>query len=153
MKLLHRLIVGSVLIAVPWVGFSQGAEDANTSELIKQLQRRIDELEQKVKALESKQAEGAPTNPPAPQQRIEELDQKVKALQQERDAERESETDRVKALPTVSLGLNGLVIRSADSNFLMNVHGYAQADARFYVQDHNPANDTFLLRRVRPIIE
>src|SRR3569832_2401721 len=33
----------------------------------------------------------------------------------------------------------------------MNVHGYAQADARFYLNEHNPANDTFLLRRVRPI--
>jgi phosphate-selective porin OprO/OprP len=53
----------------------------------------------------------------------------------------------------VSLGLNGLVVRSADSNFLMNVHGYVQADARFYLNDNNPANDTFLLRRVRPIIE
>ena len=28
-----------------------------------------------------------------------------------------------------------------------------QADGRFYVNDHLPLNDTFLLRRVRPIIE
>jgi phosphate-selective porin OprO/OprP len=35
----------------------------------------------------------------------------------------------------------------------MYVHGYGQADGRFYLNDHGTANDTFLLRRVRPIIE
>jgi phosphate-selective porin OprO/OprP len=35
----------------------------------------------------------------------------------------------------------------------MNIHGYVQADGRFYLNDKNIAKDTFLLRRVRPIIE
>jgi phosphate-selective porin OprO/OprP len=129
------------------------AQDANTAELIKQLQKRIEELEQKVNALESVKGPVTVTNDTPSKNRIEELDQKVKVLERRRELDQEAESEKGKSAPTVSLGLNGLVVRSADSNFLMNVHGYVQADARFYLNEHNPANDTFLLRRVRPIIE
>ncbi len=129
------------------------AQDANTAELIKQLQKRIEELEQKVQNLENAKGTSATTNDAQSRQRIEELDQKVKVLERKRELDKEADTEKAKSAPTASLGLNGLIIRSADSNFLMNVHGYVQADARFYENQHNPANDTFLLRRVRPIIE
>ena len=120
------------------------AQDTNTAELIRQLQKRIDELEHKVQSLEDATATKALTN------------QRAVLPTVRGDRQRELDQDNgenAKKLPRVSLGMNGLVVRSADSNFLINVHGYAQADGRFYLNAHNPANDTFLLRRVRPIIE
>src|SRR5207247_2362894 len=81
------------------------------------------------------------------------VDQKVKALEQEHELERETAEKKAKTTPMVTLGSNGLVVRSADSNFLINLHGYIQADGRFHLDDHSPVNNTFLLRRVRPIIE
>ena len=129
------------------------AQDANTTEIIKQLQKRIEELEQKVQSLEGSKGTQPQTNDVQSRQRIEELDQKVKVLERKRELDTDAATETAKTLPAVSLGLNGLVIRSADTNFLMNIHGYVQADGRFYLNEHNPANDTFLLRRVRPIIE
>ena len=54
--------------------------------------------------------------------------------------------------PTVSLGTGGLVVRSADSNFVFNLHGYMQTDARLYFGEKT-VPDTFLLRRIRPIFE
>ncbi len=85
--------------------------------------------------------------------RIDELEQKVKILERNREVDQEVTTEQIKALPTVSLGNDGLVIRSADSNFVSYIHGYAQVNGRFYTGDDNAASDTFLLRRVRPIFE
>src|SRR3974390_1309161 len=153
MKLFMVATVGSVLVGVMGVQRSFGAEDTDNTDIIKQLQKRIDELEKKVKNLETKQGVGTKTNQAESQRRIEELDQKIKVMDRNRELEEEEQAERRMALPTVSLGYNGLIVRSADSNFLMNIHGYAQADARFYLGGNNPADDTFLLRRVRPIIE
>jgi phosphate-selective porin OprO/OprP len=127
------------------------AQDVNNADIIRQLQKKVEELEQKVKVLESKGTTGQ-TNEAGASQRLDALDQQVKLLERKREVEGEAAAESAKSLPTVSLGSNGLIVRSGDSNFLMNIHGYVQADGRFYV-DHSPANDTFLLRRVRPIIE
>src|SRR5258708_4319939 len=150
-----------------------------TVEDIRALRQKIEELEQKVKVLETNhEREAAETKS---QQRIDELEQKLKGIQRERELEEEAKAakakeqvealdqkvnilehresdqqaavEKLKSSPTVSLGANGLVVRSGDSNFLMNIHGYMQADARFYLNEHHPAYDTFLLRRIRPIIE
>ncbi|HLH53563.1 MAG TPA: porin [Verrucomicrobiae bacterium] len=142
------LIAGLSFTVSPFVQ----AQDSDTAEIVRQLQRRIEELEQKVKNLETLRTNGVGSGNVS-NEKIEALDQKVKGLERKREIEQEINAENAKTVPTVSLGANGLIVRSADTNFLMNVHGYAQADARFYMNEHNPANDTFLLRRVRPIIE
>ena len=87
-------------------------------------------------------------------QRINELEQKVKILERNREVDQETVKEKTKDLPTISLGANGLNIRSADSNFTMYAHGYIQGDARFYLDQKGSGTvDTFLLRRVRPILE
>src|SRR5579872_3391339 len=85
--------------------------------------------------------------------RINELEQKVKVLERNREVDQETVAGKTKSLPTVTLGADGLIVRSANSNFVMDAHGYVQADGRFYFHDRELANDTFLLRRVRPIVE
>jgi phosphate-selective porin OprO/OprP len=163
------------------------AQDTNTLEIIKQLQKRLEELEhsplqrriealeEKVKMLESEKQAAQQASDAKLKQQADALEQKFKDLQQAKDAEskqqaealnqqvrtlernRELDKEAAAAAATkstkVSLGDNGLVVRSGDSNFVMNVHGYIQADGRFYPYDQHTANDTFLLRRVRPIIE
>ncbi len=86
---------------------------------------------------------------------IQELDQKVRILERKQELEKETATEKTKTTPTVSLGANGFSVRSADSNFVFKVRGYVQADARFYADDSpaGTANDTFLIRRARPIFE
>ena len=92
-------------------------------------------------------------------QRVDELEKQVKTLKDERkkyetaDVNHPGNRDiKTNAAPTISLGANGLIIQSANSNFTMIAHGYAQGDARFFAGDKTTP-DTFLLRRVRPIIE
>lgn len=85
-------------------------------------------------------------------QRVNELEQQVKVLQRNREVDKDAADDKAKTTPTVSLGSGGLIIKSADSNFTMNAHGYVQVDDRTYLgQKTTP--DTLLLRRVRPILE
>ena len=115
--------------------------------------QQVQELEQKVKVLESNKERDEQVSEGKTKQRIEALDQQLKSLERKRELDQETAETKAREAPTVSLASNGLVVRSADSNFLMNVHGYVQADARFYFNDRDQANDTFLLRRVRPIIE
>jgi phosphate-selective porin OprO/OprP len=86
-------------------------------------------------------------------ERVKELEQKVKVLERNREVDQEITTEKGKAAPIVTLGASGLVVRSADSNFVFSVSGYLQTDARFYFDDPNTANDTFLIRRARPIFE
>ena len=89
---------------------------------------------------------------PALLKRLDELEQKVKVLERNRELDHDVATEKAKVTPTVSLGANGLQVKSADSNFTMNVRGYVQVDGRFYTSEKT-VNDTLLLRRVRPIVE
>jgi phosphate-selective porin OprO/OprP len=141
-----------LLIAGLGAGASEvRAQEGDTAEIIRQLQKRVEELEQKVRNLESGKGQGTQTNDA--QRKMETLEQQVKVLERKRELDQEAEAEKAKSLPTVSLGMNGLIVRSADTNFLMNLHGYVQADGRFYVNENSAAKDTFLLRRVRPILE
>jgi phosphate-selective porin OprO/OprP len=83
---------------------------------------------------------------------IRELDQKVRVLERKEELDKEVAVEKAKSATTVSIGAGGFVVRSADTNFVLRIRGGLQADGRFYAGD-STANDTFLLRRVRPIIE
>lgn len=86
---------------------------------------------------------------------IEELDQKVRISEHKTELEKDASTEKARRAIAVSAGAGGFSIRSADTNFVLKFRGYLQADARYYadVPSAGTANDTFLLRRVRPILE
>jgi phosphate-selective porin OprO/OprP len=84
---------------------------------------------------------------------IQELDQKVRILERKGELEAEGPQTKASGAPRLTAGTEGFSFSSADTNFVLKLRGYVQADARFYLEDHIPANDTFLMRRVRPIFE
>src|SRR5688572_25028060 len=58
------------------------------------------------------------------------------------------------AAPQRSAGPGGFSLQSADGQFRLRLRGHAQADGRFFLNDAKQRGaDTFLLRRVRPIVE
>jgi phosphate-selective porin OprO and OprP len=125
-----RTIVAVILAALTLSLASTAPAVEISQEKLDALIKRIDELEQKVDALEQK--------PPAPLKAVTNASGSVELNPQ--------------VPPVVSLGSQGLVVRSEDSNFVFNLHGFMQADARFYFGDKT-VPDTFLLRRIRPIFE
>lgn len=87
--------------------------------------------------------------------RVEQLEQELKILKRQLELEKEANTEKEKVTPVLSAGASGFSFRSADTNFFLRLRGYVQADGRFFPNDSagGIANDTFLLRRVRPIFE
>jgi phosphate-selective porin OprO/OprP len=95
-----------------------------------------------------------PSAAPTLEQRLEELDQQLRVLQRKDEIRQEAEAEKAKATPVVTAGKDGFNFRSPDGAFQVKLRGYVQLDGRFFQSDdQRPATDTFLLRRVRPIVE
>jgi len=106
------------------------------------------------------------------EQRFEQLDQEIRILKRQRELEQEAAETAKKAAPVVKAGNTGFSLESADGKHVIKLRGLLQADYRYYDQGSNDvrnrtdqragdldvngfhdANDSWLLRRVRPIIE
>jgi phosphate-selective porin OprO/OprP len=87
--------------------------------------------------------------------RIEKLEQELIDLKHQLQTEKEAAAEKAKTAPIISAGAGGFSLRTGQTNFFLRLRGYVQADARFFPNDSaaGTANDTFLLRRVRPIFE
>jgi phosphate-selective porin OprO and OprP len=116
---------------------------------------QIKELQGKVQSLEAGRvlpeialpADDAPTT--------QELDQKIRIVERKGELAAEAAEARAKEAPRLSVGQNGFTLSSADTNFSLRLRGELQVDSRTFFED-NPllnANDSFLLRRARPILE
>ena len=87
--------------------------------------------------------------------RIVELEQQVKVLGRKDEIAEETAAEKARTAASVSSGAGGFQIRSADTNFVLKLRGYVQVDSRWFVRDDggSASNESFLLRRVRPIFE
>jgi phosphate-selective porin OprO/OprP len=131
------------------------AQDTNTLELIKQLQQRIEDLEQKVKGLDQEKERSAQvtTNEVKATQRLEELNQKVTSLEQDRAAGVAAYEKRLKTEPQVSIGADGFYLASSNNDFVARLSGVLQVDSRTFFHDAGEVgNDALLLRRARPVL-
>lgn len=85
-------------------------------------------------------------------QQIQELDQKVRILQRQKELDADAAEAKAKDTPRIVVGDRGLSVGSADTNFVFQLHGVLQTDSHTYFNDGgNQANDSFILRRARPI--
>jgi phosphate-selective porin OprO/OprP len=96
----------------------------------------------------------AAPNSASVEERLAELDQQIRILKRLRELERDSAAAKAKDEATATAGHQGFLIRSADGRFQLRLGGNVQADGRLYPSDGAPSlGNTFLLRRVRPILE
>lgn len=83
-----------------------------------------------------------------------ELEQRVKVLERRLELAEEQAAEKARSAPTVTAGADGFAIRSADGAFQLRLRALIQEDGRFFFgDDERPLNDTFVLRRARPILE
>jgi len=91
---------------------------------------------------------------PAPPVDPAELEQRVKVLERKLELAEEQAAEKAKTATTVSAGVDGFAIKSADGAFQLRLRALVQEDGRFFFgDDERPLNDTFVLRRARPIFE
>ena len=92
--------------------------------------------------------------PKSVEERLDELDQKIRVLDRKEELDKEQAAEKAKTAGQATAGKDGFTLKSADGAFQLKIRGYTQLDGRFYSgDDERPANDTFLLRRIRPNIE
>jgi phosphate-selective porin OprO/OprP len=148
---IQRLLLAGVLFGAQPVVEGVAADDANTLALIRQLQKRIDDLEQKVRVLEAGKAAdrmGEAKSSP----RLE--DSGAKGL--ERDVELKADAAELpaKEMPRLSVGENGFAFGSTNGDFLVQLKGVLQVDMRTFFNDGGTVgNDGILLRRARPALQ
>jgi len=106
------------------------------------------------------------------EQRFDELDQEVRILKRKRELDQEAAEAAKKAAPIAKVGSSGLSVESADGNHIIRLRGILQADHRLFFEGANDvrnrsdqragnlneegfhdANNTWLLRRLRPTLE
>ena len=75
--------------------------------------------------------------------RLEELEQELRIVKRQFELDKEAATEKSKTAPVLSAGANGFSFRSADTNFVMKIRGYIQADARFYPDDAAQTSASF----------
>ena len=106
-----------------------------------ELQSEIDQLKQKVDALESVNAQ------------LQHLDQQVKIVDRKLEVQQGSAQEEALTRPVVEVGPQGFFIRSKDNSYNLRIGGYMQADGRFYLSQPKPTGSEFLIRRLRPYFE
>jgi phosphate-selective porin OprO and OprP len=88
------------------------------------------------------------------QKRLQELEEKLRILERQREVEQEAGAAKAKDTGLVSAGKDGIVIKSADGANQLKLRALVNVDGRFWDgQETRPATDTFELRRARPILE
>src|SRR5438552_1643019 len=100
----YRAVMVGTLLSMIGMGAEVRAQDTNTVEIIRQMQKRIEELEQKVQALEGTKPPVGITNDAVAKQQIEELDQKVKVLERNRELDQEAAEAKAKEMPRITAG-------------------------------------------------
>lgn len=87
-------------------------------------------------------------------QQIDDLDQKLRVLERQRELDKDDATAAAKAQPFVKLDSSGFTFSSADTNFVIGLHGLIQFDSRSFFNEPGikAGSDDFLLRKARPIL-
>ena len=146
---------GAALAVIPayTAASSPDAGSAGTAE-IEALKKELRELGQKVRSLEEQQASARQTNADAAGEKLQDLDQQVRILGRQRELDNENAAAAAKALPKIAAGPGGFSFTSADTNFSLALHGVLQVDSRtFFANDNLQGDNSFLLRRARPILQ
>ena len=120
---------------------------------------RLSGIEQRLAGLEGRAApaqDAAPAAvvPPVTDiaARLEAVDEQVRIVDRKREIDQEALTTRFSQAPVVNASRDGFSVRSADSSFQFKIGGYFQADSRFLAGPGQAEANTFILRRVRPVL-
>ena len=167
----------ALLLGVIAPGSAQPAADGAPGAEATALRQRVAALELELRALRLQLSEAQQTAPsatarrasseeaavaddgaaaPAPtvEERLEALDQQIRILGRQAELEREQAAEAARRAPIVDAGRNGFGLRSADGAFNFRLRGLVQVDSRFFLDDErSTAADTFLARRVRPMVQ
>jgi len=83
---------------------------------------------------------------------VEDLQKQVAILRRKLEVQEETAASKGPS-PIVGAGADGFYLRSPDKAFELKLRGYTQFDGRYFSEEQGPYVDTWLFRRLRPILE
>lgn len=151
-------LIIAILVGIRFVlpAFASDSTDTNSTEAaeIEALKKEVQELSQKVQALEHQGGLNQQTNTVEATEQIQDLDQKVRILARQREQDQEAAVAAAKKSPKLTVDSSGFSAMSADSNFVFSLKAVIQVDSRTFFDDNDiKGNDGFFLRRARPIFQ
>jgi phosphate-selective porin OprO/OprP len=150
-QLTLAVVVGTQIIFPAWAADETDTNSTEAAE-IEALKEQVQALDQKVQELERQHEAAPPAVADTNQEQIQELNQQVRILARQHELDQEDAAAAAKTRPLVKLDASGFTLGSADTNFVISLHGLIQLDSRTFFNDRNLVNSGFLLRRARPII-
>jgi phosphate-selective porin OprO/OprP len=154
MKLNRKWLATIFGAQLAFVSFAEDGATVNRDADIEALKQQLRELGQKVQALESQRIVDQKAAAAEVKAQNEALDQQVRRLARERELDKEEAAQAAKNGPNLSVGPDGFIASSSDSNFVFRLDGVVQVDSRTFFNDSAiKSNDGFLLRRARPIFQ
>src|SRR5262245_36400884 len=89
------------------------------------------------------------------EQRLEKLESELSVVRRQLEVKQDEDQRDKDRTGIVTLDTQGFQLRSRDQKtYRLRLRGYVHSDARFFLEnDEGNANDTFLIRRARPIFE
>jgi phosphate-selective porin OprO/OprP len=140
------LCAALVLSAAPAVAKTPTLTNAQIIEKITQLEQEIALLKQQA-AIKEAEAQ-------AEKEKNASVAQQLALVQRQAEVREEVTKAAAAKNATVELGQKGLIVTAPDKNLQFRLSGYAQFDARTFLNDRgNTGKDDFLLRALRPTIE
>src|SRR5258708_4036522 len=88
-----------------------------------ELQKEIDQLKQKVEALEAVNTQ------------LQHLDQQVKIVDRKLEQQQSATREEALTRPVLDVGPDGFFIRSQDNSYNLRIGGYVTADGRLYLSE------------------
>jgi phosphate-selective porin OprO/OprP len=155
MKINQLLIATFVGAQFAVAAFADDATNNSTEAAeIETLKQEIHQLDQKVSDLENQHQAAQPAVASSDSAQVQDLDQKIRILERQREIDKDDAATAAKTKPLVKLDSSGFTFSSADTNFVIGLHGLIQADSRAFINDGGGTlgKNTLLLRRARPIL-
>src|SRR5690242_18868204 len=78
------------------------------------------------------------------------LEQRLRIIERKLEVTEEDKEAKGKEATTAAAGEKGFGFRNADGSFEFKFKGLMQLDGRFFGDDEQTLNDTFLARRIEP---
>jgi phosphate-selective porin OprO/OprP len=149
MSLVH--LTGLALL-LAFAAFPASAQTPVNSS-VNSIDARLAAIEQRLGLLEKEVGIQTPGPSADVGERLEALDQQIRIVGRQRELDQDAATAKAASAATVDASRDGFTIRSSDNNFQLRLGGYIQADGRFFVGPDQIDTSTFILRRIRPIIQ
>ncbi|HEX7416950.1 MAG TPA: porin [Steroidobacteraceae bacterium] len=154
------IALGALVLLPPLPAVAQSVKGTRGQLTLEQrLEKRLEEQDARIKDLERRleaqpQREEAKSGAAPAAVAQQQQEQQIKVLERRLEIQQEDAKSAAAAAPVVKATPTGFSIASSDGNYLIRLRGIIQADDRYFFSNSAPPSaSTFLLRRVRPIIE